>query len=248
VIDLSGKTIFITGSSRGIGLAVAELAAQLGADVVLHGRSEASLKDASASIAAIKGEEPLTFAYDCADFGQIRNAFVTIKKRLGRLDGLVLNAGVMETAMLGTIPSDQMEQLIRVNLTSTMEHLQYGARVMRQANTGSIVCLGSIIGERGSAGATAYAASKAGVRGAALSAAKELAGAGIRVNVVAPGYIDTEMNASHTPQQKENYLQGIPFGRLGQPREVATLIAFLISECSSYITGQVIGVDGGMVI
>lgn len=246
MISLKDKVIYVTGASRGIGEAVAVLCAELGAEVILHASAESSLEAVKAEIEGITGTTPLCFAYECSEPAHIKEAFGAIKKHYGRLDAAVLNAGVMMTGMLGMIQEQHMERVLRVNLFSTIEHLQYAARVMRSANTGSIVCLGSIIGERGAAGATVYSASKAGVRGAALSAAKELAGSGIRVNVVAPGYIDTDLNAQHTPQQKAQYLERIPFGRMGEAKEVAALIAFLVSDASSYITAQVIGVDGGM--
>jgi 3-oxoacyl-[acyl-carrier protein] reductase len=163
-----------------------------------------------------------------------------------KIDGLVNNAGVLRDALIGMISEEQINEMMRVNLYAPIQILQYVARLMMQTGKGSIVNVASIIGRTGNEGQTAYAASKAGLIGATKSAARELGRHSIRVNAVAPGVIQTDM-ISKIPEAKMDELKSsIKMGRLGQPIDVANTVAFLLSDMAAYITGQVIGVDGGM--
>lgn len=170
------------------------------------------------------------------------------QKNLGRLDVLVNNAGVMDDALLGMVNERQMESTFSINIEAVIYHMQYASRLMTRQKQGSIINVSSIIGRTGNAGQVVYASSKAAVIGATYSAAKELGVHNIRVNAVAPGFIDTDMTKQFSEEVYKQRLSGIKMNRMGRPEEVANTILFLASDLSSYVTGQVIGVDGGMVI
>ncbi|MBI1353744.1 MAG: SDR family oxidoreductase [Acidobacteria bacterium] len=246
---LDGKVALVTGSTRGIGWSTAELLAEQGATVIINGLSNPDLvADRARELTDRFGGEAFGLPYDVADSKQVQQAFQAIFKQHKRLDILVNNAGVLSDAFLGMIPDETIEQVLAVNTRSVLLHLQQASRLMRRAKSGSIVNLTSIIGRVGNEGQTVYGASKAAVIGATLSAAKELAPSNIRVNAVAPGFIDTEMTRSLPPDKYDERMAGIKMGRIGTPQEVAGAILFLASDLSSYVTGQVVGVDGGMLV
>lgn len=248
IIDLSGKVALITGSGRGIGRAVAERLAEQGASIVINGRSDpAALQDVAATIAKCHNVKTLPLVADVAESGQVAAMMQNIFKTFGRLDILVNNAGVLRDGLIGMIRETDLQETIRTNLIGTLNCIQSGARLMGRTG-GSIVNLTSIIGVRGNAGQLVYGASKGGVITATLSAAKELAAKGIRVNAVAPGYIDTDMIRSIAPEVHQQRLDSIALGRIGTPEDVADVVLFLASAQSRYVTGQTIGVDGGMLI
>jgi len=188
-----------------------------------------------------------TACYDVRDIEAIKKAFSWIKKEFGQLNVLVNNAGVLDDALLGMIDQKQIQTTFATNIEGVIHHMQYAARLMKK-NGGSIVNVSSIIGRTGNTGQTVYSASKAAVIGASYSAAKELAPHGIRVNAVAPGFIDTDMTKQLSEEKYAERLKEIKMGRIGKAEEVANTIWFLGSDLSTYVTGQVIGVDGGMVI
>lgn len=244
-LDLTGRVGFVTGGTRGIGLVTARLLAAHGADLVIAGRGDAS--PMAAQIAAEHGVRVIGMACDSRDTDQISGAYRTIRAEFGRLDFLVNNAGVMQGALLGMISPDLVEETLAVNTSGPILHLQAAARLMRRGG-GSIVNLTSIMGVRGYPGQAVYSASKAAVIGLTVAAAKELASKGIRVNAVAPGLIATDMTAGLSAQEHEQRVAGIGLGREGEPQDVAKVVLFLVSDLSAYVTGQVIGVDGGMQI
>jgi len=246
---LTDRVILITGASRGIGAATARLCAAQGAKLVLTGfRHGEQLDSLAAELRAAHGGDVLTALYDVADSAAVRGVFQTIFKTHGRLDGLVNNAGMLDDALIGMIARPVTDTVLAVNVAAVIEHIQGAARLMGRRKAGTIVNLASIIGVHGNAGQMVYGASKAAVIGATLSAAKELAPLGIRVNAVAPGFIDTDMTRSLPEETRAKRLASIGLGRAGQPEDVAKVITFLLGDLSAYVTGQVIGVDGGMVI
>lgn len=246
---LEGKVALITGASRGIGQAVARRFAEHGAIVLLNGRSDpAALAELAAELTREFGVEAVPYCYDVADRPAVQSTFADIFKRFKRLDVLVNNAGILVDAFLGMISDDVIQSVMNVNTVGPILHMQEAARLMARKQSGSIINLSSIIGRVGNTGQTVYGASKAAVIGMTLSAAKELAPKGIRVNAIAPGFIETDMVRKLPPAVSEERVRSIKMGRLGQPEDVAMPIVFLASDWSRYVTGQVIGVDGGMLI
>lgn len=244
---LKEKIILITGSSRGIGQATAIKLAEHGAQVILHGRSESSLQETINLVKSV-GLNPFVVIYDIQDEIAMKQAIVLIKKQFGRLDGLVNNAGIMEEGLLGMIRTEKIHQIMHINITSVILQMQYAAKLMSKNEQSAIVNLSSIIGVNGAEGSAAYSASKAAIVGLTKSAAKEWASKNIRVNAIAPGFIETDLTGHYTAEKRDSTLNNIKMHRFGSPEDVANVILFLVSDLSSYVTGQVIGVDGGMVI
>lgn len=247
--ELDTRVALVTGSTRGIGWAIArELAAQ-GATVVLHGRQDLGAVEVRAKELADEfGVEALPLAFDVADAAAVRAGARAVFDRFKRLDVLVANAGILGDALVGMISDEVIDRTIAVNLTGTLHLVQAAAKLMGRRRSGSIVLVSSIVGRVGNVGQLVYAASKAGVIGAGLAAAKELGPQGIRVNVIAPGVIDTDM-IRHLPDDVlRDRLGGVALGRLGRAEEVASVVGFLASDRSSYVNGQVLGVDGAMVL
>jgi 3-oxoacyl-[acyl-carrier protein] reductase len=246
---LQDKVSFLTGSTRGIGWATAREFARQGAIVILNHRSSDSvLEDRCGELRAEFGGTVLGLVADVTDGPAVKGCYAEIFRRFKRLDVLVNNAGILQDALLGMITSDAMRTVIDTNLTGSLVHLQEASRLMTRNRSGSIVNLSSIIGRVGNEGQTVYAASKAAVIGMTLAAAKELAPKNIRVNAVAPGFIDTAMTRQLPPEKFQQRMANIRMGRIGKSEEVAKAIVFLASDMSSYVTGQVLGVDGGMII
>ena len=246
---LRGKIAFITGSTRGIGWATAELFAQQGATVILHGVSNKSLLNHR--VAELKRKYScrcLGFLYDVRRPAKIKDCFQSIFKNFERLDVLVNNAGILEEGLIGMISQESIQRAFSINAAAVIHHVQGAARLMARRKSGSIINLSSIIGLRGNAGQMVYAGSKAAVIGITKSAAKELAPQGIRVNAVAPGLIATDMTRCLSPQKRTETLKKIALGRAGSAADVANVVLFLASEMSAYVTGEVIAVDGCMLV
>lgn len=235
----SGAVALVTGATRGIGLAAARRLAEEGVTVVVNGTDDAAARERAAEL----GGEAL--AFDVSDAAAVQAAAREVFKRHKRLDVLVNNAGVLEDALLGVI---QPERVFAINAIGVLNVMQACARLIARGGGGSIVNVASIIGVVGNAGQVAYGGSKAAVIGMTRSAAKELAPQGVRVNAVAPGFIDTDMTRALPAEIFAERVASVGLGRAGTPEEVADAIAFLASDRARYITGQVLGVDGGMVI
>jgi 3-oxoacyl-[acyl-carrier protein] reductase len=241
---LEGRVALVTGASRGIGAAIARAYAAEGASLLLCARSE-GVEALAGELAA--GQRPVrALRGDVSDAGFARELITSVRKEHGRLDVLVNNAGILRQGLIGMTSTEQMRELLEVNIVALMILTQYATRIMDTKWSPSVVNLASIAGTSGMEGVTAYSASKAAVVGYTLSSAKELAPKGIRVNAIAPGFIDTDMVRGVSPDWYERRLQSIRMGRIGTPEDVAGVAVFLGSDLSRYVTGQVIGVDGGM--
>jgi 3-oxoacyl-[acyl-carrier protein] reductase len=247
-LGLQDRVAVVTGAVEGIGWATARLLAAEGASVALIGRTDDERLAARVADLEAAGADVHGIASDVTDPAAVSACYRAVFERWKRLDVLVANAGVLGDARIGMIAEDLLRSTLEVNLAGAIRHLQAAARLMQRSKSGSIVLVSSIVGTHGNAGQVAYAASKAGLVGATLAAAKELAPSGIRVNAVAPGYIATRMIEHLPPEVHAARVAAIPTGRPGEAEEVAAAIGFLASDLSSYVTGQVLGVDGGMVL
>jgi 3-oxoacyl-[acyl-carrier protein] reductase len=245
---LLGKSAVVTGAGRGIGLAVASALAEAGADVWLNSRTEGALDDLCAQLTADYAGTARPIYFDVSDPQGVKAGFTQIQKTSRGLDILVNNAGILRDAMIEMASVEMMDEIFAINLRGVLLCSQYGARLMSRSGGGSIVNIASIIGRVGNAGQAVYGASKAGVIGLTLSLSKELAARQIRVNAIAPGVIDTDMIEALPQAKREALIASIGMGRVGLPADIAPVCAFLASDQASYITGQVIGVDGGLVI
>src|SRR5689334_6443562 len=241
---LEGRVALVTGASRGIGAAIARAYAAEGAILLLCARSE-GVETLAQELAA--GGRPVTARRgDISDGAFGRELVTSARKAHGRVDVLINNAGILRQGLIGMTTTEQMRELLEVNVVALMTLTQYATRAMDGKRAPSVVNIASIAGTAGMEGVTAYSASKAAVVGYTLSSAKELAPKGIRVNAIAPGFIDTDMVRGVSADWYEKRLQSIRMGRIGTPEDVAGVAVFLGSDLSRYVTGQVIGVDGGM--
>jgi 3-oxoacyl-[acyl-carrier protein] reductase len=249
LFSLQGKVAFITGSARGIGWACARLLAHHGATVLLNGQTDSDqLRERVAEIKSTFGTESDGFGFDVGSPQAVQQCYAAIFKKYKRLDVLVNNAGILEESLLAMVSAESLEKTFHVNVQGVVLNMQYASRLMARHGAGSIINLSSILGRVGNAGTVVYSASKAAVIGITLSAAKELAPSGIRVNAVAPGLIDTDMTRRLAPEKHQEKLASIGMKRIGTAEDVARAILFFASDLSSYVTGQVLGVDGGMLV
>ena len=245
---LDGKTALVTGASRGIGRAVALRLAEEGARVAINyaGNVKAA-EEVKAAIEAAGGTAMLCRA-DIADSAAVEAMVDSVVKAFGAIDILVNNAGITRDTLLMRMKNEDFEKVLDTNLKGVFYCTKAVSKLMMKKRAGRIVNMASVVGLVGNAGQTNYAAAKAGVIGFSKSAAKELASRGITVNVVAPGFIGTDMTAGLSEAVKEKALADIPLGKMGEPKDVANAVLFLASDQASYITGQVVNVDGGMVM
>ena len=244
--NLEGSTAVITGAGRGIGKAIAEKLAEAGARVALIARTQSQIEQTAAEIEQKYHVEAKAFAADLGDPQQIASLFTNIYNEFGHIDILVNNAGITRDNILLRMKDEDWEQVLDVNLRSVFLCVRAVLKNMMKQRHGKIINIASVVGLAGNAGQANYCASKAGVIGFSKAIAKELASRSINVNVVAPGFIETDMTAALTDDVKEKIAAGITLGRLGQVEDIAEAVAFLASDKASYITGQVLEVAGGL--
>jgi 3-oxoacyl-[acyl-carrier protein] reductase len=245
-MKLDGQVALVTGASRGIGRAIALALSQAGAYVVINYRDNQQAAEATLHELNGKGGKGELLQCDVSIETQVDAAVKKIVDRQGKVDILVNNAGITVDSLLVRLKSEDWDRVIATNLRGTVLCTKSVCRVMIRQRYGRIVNLSSVVGQTGNVGQSVYAATKAGILGFTKSIARELAPRGITVNAVAPGFIETEMTASLAPQHQEEFLRSIPLGRFGKSEEVARLVVFLVGSGAAYITGQVIGVNGGL--
>ncbi|MBC7673875.1 MAG: 3-oxoacyl-[acyl-carrier-protein] reductase [Polaromonas sp.] len=243
-MDLTGRTALVTGSTRGIGRAIAASLTEAGARVAVVGRDQAR----AAEVAEELGGGALGFGADVSDPASVVALVQAVEVAFGQVDILVNNAGLTRDNLLFRIKDDDWDMVLDANLRGAFVAIRATARGMMKRRWGRIINIASIVGITGNKGQANYAASKAGLIGLTKSVAKELGSRNILVNAIAPGFIETDMTAAMTPEARAALSSQIPLDRLGSPQDIAGMVAFLASDLASYITGQVLVVDGGMVM
>lgn len=248
MVDISGKVALVTGGSRGIGKAIALQLASAGADVAINysSREEEAL-EVKKEIEAM-GRKAFVIKANVASMEETENMISEVAKELGSLDILVNNAGITKDNLLIKMKEEDFDKVIDINLKGTFNCIKCASKLMIKKRQGRIINMASVVGIVGNPGQANYCASKAGVIGMTKSLAKELAGRNININAVAPGFIDTDMTKVLKDEAKDAMVKNIPLGRGGTPEDIAKAVLFLSSSLSDYITGQVINVDGGMVM
>lgn len=249
-LSLNGRVAVVTGGSRGIGRAVVELLATLGADVVVNYGGDERAADATVAAARSKGVRSLAIKADVSDLAEAGNLIQQTVEHLGRVDLLICNAGIWEGRPVESIPEDLWDRTIDINLKGTWSVCRATVPHMKQQRFGRIVIVSSTAGQRGEANVSNYAASKGGQISFMKSLSTELAEFGINVNCVAPGWVDTDMNTDvfADPARLEAILKTIPQGRVAMPHEIAGPIVFLCTDWASNVTGEVLNVNGGSVL
>lgn len=245
---LDGKCALVTGASRGIGRAIAVKLASEGAKVALNYAGNAAAAEEVKKEIEAAGGQAITVQADVSDPTSVEAMIQTVVDAFGQIDILVNNAGITRDGLLLRMKDEDFDAVINTNLKGIFYTTKLVSKLMMKKRFGRIVNMASVVGLTGNAGQTNYAAAKAGVIGFSKSAAKELAARGIMVNMVAPGFIETDMTAVIPEKAKEAMMGGIPLGRAGKPEDVANAVLFLVSDQAAYITGQVLKVDGGMVM
>ena len=246
-ITLNNKVAIVTGGTRGIGFAMIKAFVEADAKVVIWG---SRIETAESALEKLKGLYPdceaMAMAPALTDQKQVREAMEEVVRRYGRIDILVNNAGITRDGLMLRMTEEQWDSVINANLKSAFNYIHACLPIMMRQRKGSIINMSSIVGMHGNAGQANYAASKAGMIALAKSVAQEMGPKGIRLNTIAPGFVETAMTASLPDEIREEWKKKIPLRRAGQPEDIANTALFLASDLSSYVTGQVIQVDGGM--
>lgn len=246
---LEDQIVLITGAGKGLGQATVESFAKAGAAVIYaNDIVEGSIEDNAKRLMDEYHVEIIPMYFDVSDQAAVKKAIIQIKKEHKYLDTLVNNAGVMTDALIGSVTRPLIDSIYKVNVFGMMDLLQWGAKLMQKRRRGSIINLSSIVGITGNPGQLVYSSTKGAIISMTKTAAKELAPYNIRVNAIAPGMIDTDMMRSVGEEHLAHHLNNIPFGRLGEPREIADVCVFLASDMASYVSGQVIAVDGCVLV
>lgn len=241
-----GRVAVVTGGGRGIGRAIAVKLASEGADIAISYRSNDEAAEEAAGAVRETGRKCEVFKGDVAEPDDVKRLFDGVNEAFGRIDILVNNAGVTRDNLMMRMKEDEFDSVLRTNLKGTYLCTKAALRPMVRARWGRIVSVSSVVGLAGNAGQANYAASKAGIIGFTKSVAREIAQRGITANVIAPGYVETELTGSLSENVKDQIKAQVPNGRFGEPGEIAAAVAFLVSEEAGYVTGQTLAVDGGM--
>lgn len=244
--NLGGKVALVTGAGRGIGSEIAKSLAGEGVTVIVNYSGNAAAAQETVDAILEKGGSAEKYQCDVSDFAAAAEMIQYVVEKYKKIDILVNNAGVTKDGLLMKMSEEDFDKVLSVNLKGTFNCIRHVSRQMLKQRSGRIINMSSVVGLAGNAGQVNYAASKAGVIGVTKSAAKELASRGITVNAIAPGYIDTDMTSVLSDSVKEGVLSAIPLERMGSVKDIADMAVFLASDRASYITGQVISVDGGM--
>lgn len=245
---LKDKTAVITGAARGIGFAIAEEFVSEGADVAIFDVSFPDNFESTADTLKSKGRKVISKKVDITNTNGTQQAIDEVAAELGKIDILVNNAGITRDRLLVRMTEEDWDAVIAVNLKGAFNTIRAASRIMAKQRSGKIINISSVVGLMGNSGQANYAASKAGLIGLSKTVAKEFASRNINVNCVAPGFVETEMTAKLSEEQRAALLSFVPLKRGSKPEEIAGIVAFLASEKANYITGQVICVDGGMVM
>jgi 3-oxoacyl-[acyl-carrier protein] reductase len=246
-MDLNGKVALVTGGAQGIGQVIGEELARLGAHVIL-GDVNGDGAEKTAEAINNNGGSATGVKLDVTNIENVQEVFKSIIKDRGQLDFLVNNAGITRDGLLMRMKEQDWDLVLSVNLKGSFLCSQLAVKQMMKQKSGSIVNIASIVGLMGNLGQANYSASKAGLIGLTKTTAREVGSRGIRVNAIAPGFIDTDMTRVLDDKVQEKLIEQIPMARLGQPKDIADCVAFLVSDSSKYITGQVIGINGGMLM
>jgi 3-oxoacyl-[acyl-carrier protein] reductase len=246
-MELKDKIAVVTGGSRGIGRSICVELAKLGARVVInYAGNEAAAKETARLIVEAGGVEPEIMCFDVSDAAAVDKAFDEVKNRIGGCHILVNNAGISKDGLLLRFKDDDWNKTLQTNLFGAFACTRAASKLMTKQRWGRIINISSVVGESGNAGQVAYAAAKAGMIGMTKTLAQELASRSITVNAVTPGFIETDMTAALTDEQKKNIVEQIPLKAIGTAQDIANAVAFLATDRARYITGHVLSVNGGM--